>query len=565
MKLYTKLILILAISLTIVVGGAQFMQYWKVSGQINKLSQFNLDLLTNREEQFAKNLYQSISKAVEDSLDRGEMDKFSDLLKQTMQVDGLLEFSLFDTSQKVSYSSHSTNMSKVLPAEINTRINNGEEMIFSMDDKEISIYHPQKVVPDSIRCHRTWNLTDPHGGVMFFRFSAESLSQAKLQSAKAINNLSQTYIRDSSISILVVIGSLTIVIFAVLRVLVARPLGRIGESFDLAAKGDLTVEMKEGPQDCIGVLVANYNTFINTLHSLVEKITDQVDTVRSSSTSLSGLSREMNDGTRNLDAKAGAVASSANEMSNSMREVSASMEEANSNINMVAAATEELTATIDDISKNAEHARSISENAVTKASMASKKMHGLGDFAQSIGKFTETITEISEQTNLLALNATIEAARAGDAGKGFAVVAQEIKELARQTSQATSEISEGISEIQTSTAGAITEIEEISEVIHDVNNIISTIAAAVEEQSVATREIANNISRASYGLDQVSGNVLSSTAAAETITTDIKDVDATSGDISSSSKDLQENAAKLAELAEILQQLISYFKLKHQR
>jgi len=68
---------------------------------------------------------------------------------------------------------------------------------------------------------------------------------------------------------------------------------------------------------------------------------------------------------------------------------------------------------------------------------------------------------------------------------------------------------EGISEIQTSTAGSIMEIEDIREVIHDV--------------------------------------------------------DSTSGDISNSSLDLQENAVKLAGLAEILQQLIAYFKLKNQR
>lgn len=562
MKLHTKLILILTCCVTIVVGAAQFAQYWKVTGQINKLSQFNLDLLTQREEHFARNLYHSISKAVEDSLDRGEMDKFSNLLKQTTQIEGLLEFSLFDTKQKVTYSSNNSFMAKTLPGDITARINKGEQMIFQMNDREIAIYHPQKVVADCIRCHRTWKLDDPHGGVLYFRFSAEALAKAKIQSAAALDSLSQTYVRDAGFAILTVLGALTAAIFFVLRQMVASPLAKIGRSFGKASQGDLTVEMQVASKDEIGALSVNFNSFIHTLHALVEKISSQVETIRASSTSLNGLSVDMTESTRNMDEKAGTVASSANEMSVSMREVAESMVEANSNINMVAAATEELTATIDDIAKHAETARTISEDAVNKAGKASEKMHGLGNFAQSIGKFTETITEISEQTNLLALNATIEAARAGDAGKGFAVVAQEIKELARQTAQATAEISEGISEIQTSTAGAITEIEHISEVINDVNSIISTIAAAVEEQSVATRDISNNISRASYGLDQINNNVLSSTAAAEHITGDIKDVDDTSTHISNNSLELKDNAGKLAELAELLQQLISYFKLK---
>ena len=57
-----------------------------------------------------------------------------------------------------------------------------------------------------------------------------------------------------------------------------------------------------------------------------------------------------------------------------------------------------------------------------------------------VAKVAESIDAIAKQTNLLALNATIEAARAGDAGRGFAVVAGEVKALAGQTSEATSEI-----------------------------------------------------------------------------------------------------------------------------
>ncbi|MGY2081549.1 methyl-accepting chemotaxis protein [Modestobacter sp. SYSU DS0657] len=62
---------------------------------------------------------------------------------------------------------------------------------------------------------------------------------------------------------------------------------------------------------------------------------------------------------------------------------------------------------------------------------------------------------------LLALNATIEAARAGDAGTGFAVVAGEVEELARETAQATEDVSSRVATIQgdvQDVVGALTSI-----------------------------------------------------------------------------------------------------------
>ena len=67
-------------------------------------------------------------------------------------------------------------------------------------------------------------------------------------------------------------------------------------------------------------------------------------------------------------------------------------------------------------------------------------LHGLKAALEEVGKVSRTIDAIARQTNLLALNATIEAARAGDAGKGFAVVAAEVKNLSRQTQEATDRI-----------------------------------------------------------------------------------------------------------------------------
>jgi methyl-accepting chemotaxis protein len=78
---------------------------------------------------------------------------------------------------------------------------------------------------------------------------------------------------------------------------------------------------------------------------------------------------------------------------------------------------------------------------------------GTTGLATRIGRIAETanlIRDIAERTNLLALNASIEAARAGDAGKGFAIVAQEVKALALQTQQATTNIETSLADLRAS-------------------------------------------------------------------------------------------------------------------
>jgi len=147
-----------------------------------------------------------------------------------------------------------------------------------------------------------------------------------------------------------------------------------------------------------------------------------------------------------------------------------------------------------------------------------------GKAAREIGKVTETITDISGQTNLPALNATIEAARAGEAGKGFAVVANEIKELARQTAEATRDIKGKIDGIRKITGLTATEIEKIIQVINNVNEFVAGISTAVEEQSITTRDIAEKISQTSQGIQPVNKSASAISLASSQIAGDISRV-----------------------------------------
>ena len=342
---------------------------------------------------------------------------------------------------------------------------------------------------------------------------------------------------------------------------ITKPVGMASNLADTMAKGDFTHKLELDQKDEVGQMARSLNTMVAQLSAMIRQVIDGVNRLTDSSTDLAVVSRQLSANAKETSDKAAAVAAATEEMSANIQSVSAAMEQSTSNVNMVASSTEEMTATVSEIAQNAEKARAISEGAVKQSRQTSEKMAALGESARKIGRVTETITEISEQTNLLALNATIEAARAGDAGKGFAVVANEIKELARQTAEATVDIKNQIGEMQATTATTVEDIERISEIITEINAVINGIATAVEEQSAASNEIANNISQASQGIAEVNENVAQSTVVIADITRDIAGINQQSSQVGDGSGQVQQSAQGLAELATQLEQLVKQFKV----
>ena len=327
------------------------------------------------------------------------------------------------------------------------------------------------------------------------------------------------------------------------------------------SQGDLTVRSGLKGKDELGVVGVHLDTMVEQLREMFLAIENNADKLNISSLGLAKTSSQMAVDVEEVAERSNSVASATEEMSSNMNSVAAATEEASTNVSIVATSTEEMTSTINEITQNTNKARTITDEAVSEAKNASEKVDELGIAAQEIGKVTEVITGISEQTNLLALNATIEAARAGEAGKGFAVVANEIKELAKQTAEATDEIRNKIKGIQDSTEGTVTQISQISKVIDEVNEIVSTITIALEEQSNTTKEIANSVMQASQGISEVTENVAQSSTVAQEIAKDIAGVHQSSNEMSNSGSQVNMSAHELSILSEQLKEMVSRFKV----
>jgi len=349
-----------------------------------------------------------------------------------------------------------------------------------------------------------------------------------------------------------------------LGVVVRRPIAALSARTAEIARGNLTQEVPEELQqrkDEIGELARALSGLSKALRTSLLEMLHSTGTLSRMSDGLSSTSRRLTAGAKGTSDRADAVAAAAEEASSNTVSVAAAMEQASTNLTSVASATEELSATVADIASNSARARMVSEQASSQAQAVAALVGKLGQAAREIGKVTETITAISSQTNLLALNATIEAARAGAAGKGFAVVANEIKDLAQQTAAATEDIKSKIAGVQTSSADAIGDIEKITGVIREVGDLVSSIAAAIEEQTAVTKDVANNVTQASTGVREANERIAQTATVSKSIARDIAEVSAQGRAINDDSTQLQEDADKLRGVSGSLHELSTRFEL----
>lgn len=315
---------------------------------------------------------------------------------------------------------------------------------------------------------------------------------------------------------------------------------------DPVSQGNLTVRAQV-TEDEIGTLADSYNATIANLRKIVVQVQDAsrqvADTTDINQTSVRDLAESANQ-------QASAMLSALDrvqEMANSVRLVATNAEKAEAAVleaeHTVAQGDDAMNRTVDGI-------MAIRETVADTA----KKVKRLGESSQKISNVVNLISGFAAQTNMLALNASIEASRAGEGGKGFAVVAEEVRELARQSAEATTEIEKLVASIQSETNAVVTAMETGTEQVVTGTQLVDETRQSLNQITAVSRQISALVAA-------IADATVVQSQASEVVSETITSAATTASQNSTAANQVSDAFVQLRSVAQALQEEVGRFKV----
>ena len=337
----------------------------------------------------------------------------------------------------------------------------------------------------------------------------KSEEQSLLKKRQLESESSGTYLK-----LVIVLGTLLSALFLLsagfwLTRSIARPIGAVTGVAERIAAGDLTVKVDaEERSDEIGVLQRALRTMVENLRDFNKEMQSGFGVIASSSTEIL--------------ATVSQVATGASETVTAVSETMTTTEEVKQTAHLssqkaiAVQANAQKTAAISEIGRQAVADTSDGLNRIREQmELIAESVVRLSEQGQTIGEIIAAVNDLAEQSNLLAVNAAIEATRAGEYGKGFAVVAQEVKSLAEQSRQATTQVRTILTEVQKATSAAVMATELGTKAVADgvkqsneAGNAILELTKSVGEAEQAATQIAASSQQQLVGMDQIASAIV---------------------------------------------------------
>lgn len=312
-----------------------------------------------------------------------------------------------------------------------------------------------------------------------------------------------------------------------------------GTWFPLSVFGVATAQPLRWIEHALWVAFEDVFLIIACLQNIAEmKTMAQRQAALEAANEAKDLLRELASTQEELTKQAGEVGLAVDSLYGAGQKMTASISELASNAQQTLTAITETTTIVDEVRQTAEissqKARkvcedaqgvlNISEHGKTATDEAVKGMNRIRDQMESIaesmvhlsdqskliGDIIAVVDDLAQQSNLLSVNASIEAAKAGEHGKGFAVVAQEVKDLSRQSKDATAHVRRILSDIGKAITAATMATElgtkavgAGEEVANQARDAILTLSANVGQSAHASTQIEVSSQQQLVGMQQV--------------------------------------------------------------